>query len=67
LPFQHINNRKIKENERSSSLSSSSGDHMILAECVFKDSNELATFIKKIEKINGITKICPAIILDKIK
>jgi len=40
---------------------------MILAECVFKDSNELATFIKKIEKINGITKICPAIILDKIK
>jgi Lrp/AsnC family transcriptional regulator for asnA, asnC and gidA len=48
-------------------LYSSTGDHMILAECWFKDSNELTNFIKKIEKIKGIIRICPAILLEKLK
>ena len=48
-------------------LYSSTGDHMILAECWFKDSNELTNFIKKLEKIKGIIRICPAILLEKLK
>ncbi|MCS7136307.1 MAG: Lrp/AsnC family transcriptional regulator [Aigarchaeota archaeon] len=45
----------------------SSGDHMILLECWFKDSSELTRFVEKLGKMDGITKICPAIILEKIK
>jgi len=49
------------------SVYSASGDHMILIECWFKDSKALTVFVQGIEKIEGITKICPAIITEKIK
>ncbi|MCF8885500.1 MAG: Lrp/AsnC family transcriptional regulator [Nitrososphaerota archaeon] len=49
------------------SLYTSSGDHMILIECWFRNMKQLSDFIKKLEKIDGVTKICPAIILEKIK
>jgi len=49
------------------SLYSSSGDHMIMMECWFKDSNELTLFIRKLQRMNGVTRVCPAIILEKIK
>ena len=57
----------LKELENVQSLYSSSGDHMIMMECWFKDNNELSRFIKSLEEIEGITRICPAIILEKIK
>ena len=57
----------LKELENVQSLYSSSGDHMIMMECWFKDYNELSRFIKSLEEIEGITRICPAIILEKIK
>ena len=58
---------KLKGMEKVISLYSSSGDHMILIECWFKNSEELMGFVKKLGKISGITKVCPAIILEKIK
>lgn len=58
---------KLKNLDEVLSLYSSSGDHMILMECWFKDTEELRKFIKKIESIEGVTRICPAIILEKIK
>lgn len=58
---------KLKEMDEVISLYSSSGDHMILIESWFKNSDELSIFIKKLEKMPGIIKICPAIILEKIK
>ncbi|MEM1575417.1 MAG: Lrp/AsnC family transcriptional regulator [Nitrososphaerota archaeon] len=58
---------QLKAMDEIKNLYSSTGDHMILAECWFKDSNELTNFIKKIEKIKGITRICPAIIIEKLK
>jgi len=58
---------KLKGMEEVMSLYSASGDHMILAECWFKNSEELTKFIKTLEMFRGITKICPAIILEKIK
>jgi Lrp/AsnC family transcriptional regulator for asnA, asnC and gidA len=49
------------------SLYMSSGDHMVLIECWFKDTEELSSFIKKLNNIDGVVKICPAILLEKIK
>ncbi len=48
-------------------LYSTSGDHMILIESWFRNTKELAEFVKKVEKLTGVTKVCPAIILEKIK
>ncbi|MGB9635007.1 MAG: Lrp/AsnC family transcriptional regulator, partial [Candidatus Micrarchaeia archaeon] len=45
----------------------SSGDHMFMAECWFKDSEEMATFIKTLNQKEGIVKVCPAIIHEIVK
>ena len=58
---------QLSDMEEVLSLYSSSGDHMILLEGWFKNMDELAKFVKKLENIEGITKICPAILLEKIK
>ena len=58
---------KLKEIEEVTSLYSSSGDHMILMECWFRNSGELANFVKFLESMEGVTRVCPAIILEKIK
>ncbi len=49
------------------SLYTSSGDHMILIECWFKNMEELSSFVKKLSSIDGVVKVCPAIILERIK
>lgn len=49
------------------SLYSSSGDHMIMLETWLRDSDELSKFIKRIESIEGVVRVCPAIILERIK
>ena len=49
------------------SLYSSSGDHMILIECWFRNMEELTRFVESIERIKGVTRVCPAIVLEKIK
>ncbi len=48
-------------------LYSTSGDHMILIEVWFENSKELRKFVKNLENTEGVTKVCPAIILEKIK
>ena len=58
---------ELKAMEEVLSLYSASGDHMILLECWFKDSDELARFVKRLESIRGVTRVCPAIILEKLK
>lgn len=58
---------RLKELEEIRSLYSSSGDHMILIECWFKSSGELTEFVKFLENLEGITRVCPALILEKIK
>ena len=40
---------------------------MIMLECWFEDDDELSSFLSKIETIEGITDICPAILTDIIK
>ena len=58
---------ELKAMEEILGLYSASGDHMILLECWFKDSDELARFVKRLESIRGVSRICPAIILEKLK
>ena len=50
------------------SVATSTGDHMIMCEVWAKDCKALLKISsEKIEKIDGIKKICPAIILEKLK
>ncbi|HHF56687.1 MAG TPA: Lrp/AsnC family transcriptional regulator [Thermoplasmatales archaeon] len=44
------------------------GDHMIMAEIWARDGKELSEILaNKVSKIEGIKRICPAIVLEKIK
>jgi len=45
----------------------SSGDHMLMVEKCFKNTTELNEYIKNLEHTKGVTKVCPAIIIEKIK
>ncbi len=64
--FIHIVN-ELKGMDNVISLYTASGDHMIIIECWFKNSGELSEFIKLLEEKRGVTRVCPAIILEKIK
>jgi Lrp/AsnC family transcriptional regulator for asnA, asnC and gidA len=49
-------------------VATSTGDHMIMTEIWARDGKELSKIISdKIGKIEGVNKICPAIILEKLK
>lgn len=49
-------------------VATSTGDHMIMTEIWTKDGKELTRIIsEKIGSIEGVRKICPAIILEKMK
>ena len=58
---------KLKDLDEVVSLYSSSGDHMMLLECWFKTSEELADFVRRLNSMEGVTRVCPAIILKKLK
>jgi Lrp/AsnC family transcriptional regulator for asnA, asnC and gidA len=58
---------RLKKMDEVCCLRSSSGDHMILIDCMFRDSGELSEFVKRLEKMEGVTKVCPAVITDRIK
>jgi len=57
----------LKKDENVVSMYSTTGDHMILIECWFRSSGELSEFVRRLENMEGVTKVCPSIILEKIK
>lgn len=60
--------QKLCEIKEIRSVATSTGDHMIMTEIWTKDGRELTRVIsEKIGKIDGVKKICPAIILEKLK
>ncbi len=59
--------QKIKHMDESLRIYSSSGDHDIMVEIWMKDDEALNNFITRLNKIKGITDICPAIIKEIIK
>ncbi|KAA0000139.1 MAG: Lrp/AsnC family transcriptional regulator, partial [Thermoplasmata archaeon] len=59
---------EIAKIEEAKNVYLSTGDHMIMAEIWAKDGKELSDILaNKIAKIDGVKRICPAIILEKIK
>ncbi|HIQ49660.1 MAG TPA: Lrp/AsnC family transcriptional regulator [Nanoarchaeota archaeon] len=58
---------KLVKRKEVKHLYTASGDHMILIESWFRNSKELTEFIKELESMKGVTRVCPAIILEKIK
>ncbi|MEM0240261.1 MAG: Lrp/AsnC family transcriptional regulator [Candidatus Nezhaarchaeales archaeon] len=59
--------KSLKGLEEVVSLYSTSGDHMLIAECLFKSSSDLVKFIDKLNSMSGVTRVCPAIVVEKIK
>jgi len=59
---------KLKEFDFVRHVYLTSGDHMIMAEIWARDGEDLSDIISnKIGRIDGVTKVCPAIILEKMK
>ncbi|MBU0662456.1 MAG: Lrp/AsnC family transcriptional regulator [Candidatus Diapherotrites archaeon] len=59
---------KLKALQGIKSIATSSGDHGIMIEVWKKDMAELRKFVSEdIESIIGVTRVCPAILLEKIK
>ena len=48
-------------------LYTSAGDHMILLRAWFRNTDELNKFINGLENMEGVTRVCPAILLEKLK
>ncbi len=60
--------KEISKMEEVKCVYISTGDHMIMAEIWAKDGKQLSEILgKKIGRIEGIKRICPAIILEKVK
>ncbi|WP_461866627.1 HTH-type transcriptional regulator LrpA [Thermococcus sp.] len=60
--------KKLKEFDFVKEIYLTSGDHMIMTEIWAKNGEDLSDIISnKIGKIEGVTKVCPAVILEKLK
>jgi Lrp/AsnC family transcriptional regulator for asnA, asnC and gidA len=60
--------QKLCEIPETRYVATSTGDHMIMTEIWTKDGKELTKIIsEKIGTIEGVKKICPAIVLEKLK
>ena len=60
--------QKFCEIEEIHCVATSTGDHMIITEIWSKDGRELTRILsERIGTIAGVKKICPAIILEKLK
>ena len=55
-----------KKNNSIIELYTSTGDHMIMMKVVFDSQEELNKFIQEIEKIKGVIKVCPAILVETL-
>ncbi|MFH1591063.1 MAG: Lrp/AsnC family transcriptional regulator [archaeon] len=58
---------QLKAMEEPLSIFSTTGDHMLMIECWFGSSADLQVFVKRVEELPGVTRICPAIVLERIK
>ncbi|MEM2890645.1 MAG: Lrp/AsnC family transcriptional regulator, partial [Candidatus Hadarchaeum sp.] len=60
--------QKLAELPETRYVATSAGDHMIMTEIWASDGRELSQILsKKIGTIEGVKKVCPAIVLEKIK
>ncbi|MFX0208074.1 MAG: Lrp/AsnC family transcriptional regulator [Candidatus Hodarchaeota archaeon] len=58
---------ELKDWKQVQSIFQTSLDHDFLMECWFRDNEDLTAFINKLENLNGVTKVCPATVIQRIK
>ncbi len=58
---------KLKDIEEIKSIYLTTGDHMLMLEIVGNNVDELSKIHEKISKLEGVRRICPAVILDVLK
>ena len=58
---------KVRGMEEVRRMLSTTGDHMAMVECWFEDSKDLVAFIRRMENIEGIMRVCPAILVEELK
>ena len=56
----------LKEKSYVKYLAITSGDHSIMAIIWARDSDDIARIHREIASMNGVKRVCPAIILDII-
>ena len=60
--------KKLTKFDNVKFVATTTGDHMIMTEIWMDKASELRDFISdKIEKMDGVTRTCPAIINEKLK
>ena len=59
--------KKLAEFDGIKFVASTTGDHMFMLEVWAKNGDELRVFSDKLRGIDGVTRICPAIIKDTLK
>lgn len=60
--------KKLAELENIRFVATSTGDHMLMTEIWMENSHDLGNFISsKIEIIEGVTRACPAILMERLK
>ena len=59
--------KKLTELDGVKFAASSTGDHMFMLEVWAKNGDELRVFSDKLKSLDGVTRICPAIIKDTLK
>ncbi len=58
---------ELKKIESIKSLLMTSGDHMLMVEIVASSVAELSDVHERIERIDGVKRVCPSVILDVLK
>jgi Lrp/AsnC family transcriptional regulator for asnA, asnC and gidA len=58
---------KLKRMKNVMYLCSCSGDHMIMINRWFRNSDELSAFVKSLETMEGVTRVCPAVVTQEVK
>ena len=59
--------KKLTEIDGVKYAASSTGDHMFMLEVWAKNRDDLRAFSDKLKSLDGVTRICPAIIKDTLK
>lgn len=58
---------EIKTWKEVRSIFQTSLDHDFLMECWFKNNDDLTAFIGRLEGLNGVTMVCPATVIQRLK
>ena len=58
---------KIKTWKEVRSIFHTSLDHDFLMECWFKNNDDLTSFITRLEQLDGVTMVCPATVIQRLK